>query len=592
MTLVLALLLASAASCSNGDPIRGEGGVEGRVLRFLSVGPDVGLKPGQTRVLTVGFEGANGGALASEALSFAFYGDPRGSTLSTDLATTDSNGHAQVELRAGARETAFEVRVSADGAEPLAFAVQISKVGFATITLSLRYKGALLNDDQLATVNLRLFAGAPCAELSASDATTPLRQRSVSGLAPSVSFAALPIDRDHTVHTVAFDSANKLRAWSCLEVPKALLEEAQALHLEQALDDASPLVDGRYALVSVLQLPKANRPLAAALAPWSELSRCPYAPAQQLLDCALDARDGGDPLDCVIEAPSVETQALIAERGLLSGGCRGPLSAGGGPSIDARLAEALSTRGKSALDALAALHTDAPAALSKIEVKSKLVLGATDAAGQTVASHRLLEVSFATKTKRARYKLSAFPLAAPQGASAIKATVSGWQLELAPHDLSLRAGLLLRAALGDLLLVPRQLPASSKELVVHLAKLVEVGSGATKRQGCEAISAIACDLARLPQGCLSQACPAGLVAFAARLDAGFTALDDHPFADLELGGKALIDDGDGRLRVDRLGADANAGGAPGRWTTAELQLASEALTVKEATFTGRLASGN
>ena len=591
----LATLATFAINC-NGSSIETDSGVHERHLRALTSRLDVGLKPGQAKVIGVRYETPKALPLQGEGVGFAIFGDPHGTTLSSDTGTTDSQGHARVEIRAGAAEATFEIHITAQGASPLIFSVQISKAGFSTLTVHLSYVGKLLREHDVSRVDVRLFTGKRCASLGPTDTSDPLRRQSVTSLSQSVSFATLPIDRDHTLHSVLFDREDRLRAWSCLEIPATLAREAEDLTLMQALDDATPLLAGIYDLTTTLILPKANRPLAAALDPWANLTRCPSDPAQEILDCILDARDPGDPLDCVIEAPSPETQALLAERGSPIKGCRPEKTARGGATIDSRLAEIMAQDGKDILQSLKTLKSQAPSLLSAIELHSVLELSAAASNGRLLAKHRLVDMTFPRGLTKTTYKLSKLPLGAPLGATAIAAHLRGWHLELSAHALSLRPGLLLRQGLSDEILTPTKIPADSTSLVQRLANLVHATNAAGQDiNGCAAIEKIVCTTARLPSDCLKKACPLGLLALASRLEAGFAALDQHGQVDLFFGGEASVADTHGRLRVDRIGnIDGTSTSSPGRWTTATLHLADEALEIKEATFTGRLAasSGN
>ncbi len=205
-------------------------------------------------------------------------------------------------------------------------------------------------------------------------------------------------------------------------------------------------------------------------------------------------------------------------------------------------------------------------------------------------------MTFPRGLTKTTYKLSKLPLGVPLGATAIAAHLRGWRLELSTHALSLRPGLLLRQGLSDEVLTPMKIPADSTSLVLHLADLIHTTNAVGQNvKGCAAIEKIACTTARLPNNCLRKACPLGLLALASRLEAGFSALDQHGQADLFFGGEASVADTHGRLRVDRIGnIDGISTSSRGRWTTATLNLADEALEIKEATFTGRLttSSGN
>lgn len=587
LLLFCAGLAAALLACSDGGPSNGDSGPPGHQLRLEGPGPDVGLKPGQTRLLEVRYVRDDGKSVAGRQVSFAIYGDPRGTTLSGDRSTTNDSGIASIELRAGSAETAFEVRVTTADAT-LVVGVQISKAGFAALAVRPIYRGKLLQGSDLVRVDVRVHVGARCKTLAPADESSPLRERSLDGLGGQVVFAALPVAQAYTVAARASDAGKRLRAYGCIELPAQSLRESEQLQLEQPLDDAQPQLDGRYELVSELTLPATNRPLAAALAPWGNLRRCPNDPAQRLLDCILDALDPGDPLDCIITSPSPATQALISERGASNKGCTPEATATGGETIDRRLVSQMELHGKDLWAALVGLEAKGAATLRKLRLRSELTLAPLDAAQMTLATHRPLALSFEAKGAEVTYPFELVALPQPV-APAVGASVSGWTLTFSRHALGLRLGVLSRQAFGDLLLHLEGLPKTSVELVQTLAKLVEADHATGTKTGCEAIDLLACPAARLPVGCLLQACPAGLAAAAAQLDAGFVAIDDHPGADLELAGRTPLIDSGGTLRVDHLGGDpANAQAEHGRWTTATLRMANETIEAKQNSFTGHL----
>lgn len=588
LLLLCAGLAAALVACGDGGPSSGDGGSPGYQLRLEGPGPDVGLKPGQTRLLEVRYEGDDGKTVAGRQISFAIYGDPRGTTLSGDRSTTNGSGIASVELRAGSAETAFEVRVTTADAPTLVVGVQVSKAGFAALAVRPTYRGKLLQSSDLVRVDVRVHVGARCKTLAPADESSPLRERSLEGLGGQVIFAALPVAQAYTIAARASDADKRLRAYGCIELPSHSLRESEQLQLDQPLDDAQPRLDGRYELSSELTLPATNRPLAAALAPWGNLRRCPNDPAQRLLDCILDALDPGDPLDCIITSPSAATQALIAERGTRNNGCTPEATATGGETIDRRLVSQMELHGKDLWAALIGLEAKGAATLRKLRLRSELTLAPLDAAQLTLATHRPLALTFESAGTEVTYPLELVALPQPV-APAVGASVSGWVLTLSRHALGLRLGVLSRQAFGDLLLHPEGVPKTSLELIQNLAKLVEADHATGTKTGCEAIDLLACPAARLPVGCLLQACPAGLAAAAAQLDAGFLAIDDHAGADLELAGRTPLVDSGGTLRVDHLGDDpANAQAEHGRWTTATLRMANETIEAKQNSFTGRL----
>jgi hypothetical protein len=363
-----------------------------------------------------------------------------------------------------------------------------------------------------------------------------------------------------------------------------VLAADRQLALQVPVADLYPLAAGRYLLSSEIPLPAApqpgSRPLLDALAPFADLGDCPLDPAQLLLDCAIDALDPGDPLDCVVSAPSATAAALEAERGAVDvAGCRAAKSARGAPSLDKLLSDALKAGGTGTLGALPGIAPAGRAMLAAgLELASELELLATDgSSGSAVARHSLTAATFrGPGTATATVKLGELGLpqltALPVGAK----LAAGWRLMIDEHGFSLRLGLVARRALGKLVLAAVGLPESSEALAAALFALVHHGG----LKGCAALDALACDAARLLPSCLADACKAAGGALASRLDSGFLAIA-VPTKDLSLKGTVEMKDKDGDLAVDELGSEQK----PGVWDV-KIALGPETASASAA-FVGR-----
>jgi hypothetical protein len=577
---LLGVCLLATLSCSDSATPVDAGDGERQLAIPAPPGPDIGLAPGGEQSLRVRHTDGSR-PLAGVKIQFAIFGDPRGSTLSADSSATNSNGEAAVMLRAGAVTARFQVRVSAPKAKDAVFYVAVSNAGFGALRVGSQYSGSL--EAKLERVSYRLYDRA-CAAIDPLKPDDSVPERVVDGVAARVAFNALPLDEDLTIVVVGADKLLHPLATGCVEVPHGTLKPKLEVLVVVALRDLPFQLGGSYALQSELYLPQApasgSRPLSDALRPWNDLSDCHEDPAQLLLDCVLDAIDPGDPLDCQLGPPSAKTAALLAERGVLAGACRGEQTDRGTLSLDRKLRLAMEATSGSTLASIASVATSGSSLLRHLRTKSTLLMLSLSPSGEVSFSHRLDAVGFPGGGVGAVYQISEVGLPQPL-ASPVAGGVSSWQLKIEEHSLSLRYGLLARRALGQLVLLPAGLPDTSAKLAGQIAALVKQPSGSTMLVGCPAIEAVACASARLPADCLGAACLTGLSALAAHLDGGFAQLDG-PGANVTWRGEVeLVDDNADRL-ADALGKTD----APGIWK-ARLLMGTESVTPEESTFLGK-----
>lgn len=587
-TQLLVLLVILTAACSGDDPPLADGGSGGRTLTIVQPGSDVGLSRGGQRTLQVRY-GDAGGDIVGAPIHFAIFGDPRGSTLSADTAATDSAGVASIQVRAGAVATRFQVRASATAAQELTFYIEVSDAGFGSLLVDSTYPQGPVGVDQLKKLTYSLYGNIACASINPQSPPPALRSRLTSGVTSKISFKALPLNIDHTVAVSAkrHDSAAPGNGWilqaaGCAEVPASVLRNGHELQLTVLLEDLPLQLGGAYDLSSTVSLPEANRPLADALAPFSDLVDCPLDPAQLLLDCILDAVDGGDPLDCVVAAPSGKTQAMLAERGSLTKGCRAATTALKAPSLEQLLVSAADPAALAkVVTAAGKVEAKAATVLTQLSIGSTLTISPADGPGDVVVSHEL--VSMAISDGKTRVDLKYADIGVPVWmASPVAGSVdSKGALTLSEHGFTARYGLVARQALGQLVLKPLGLESDSAKQAAVLVHLVTATGSAGKVYGCPAVDAIVCKAARLAPGCLGQACTEGIKAAGKWLDAGFAKIDGQ-HTDLHLSGKASLSDTNADLTVDEIGTPSS----PGTWT-ATFNMGAEVVSAKAATFVGK-----
>jgi hypothetical protein len=584
----LALLVILTAACSGDDPPLVDGGAGGRALTIVQPGSDVGLSRGGQQTLQVRYSDTGGGIVGAP-VHFAIFGDPRGSTLSADTAATDNAGSASIQVRAGAVSTRFQVRTSAAGAQDVTFYIEVSDAGFGSLLVDSAYLPGAVGVDQLKKLTYSLYGNIACASINPRSPPPALRSRLTSSVTSKISFKALPLNIDHTVAVSAQIHDSKapgngwvLQASGCAEVPASVLRDGHELLLTLPLKDLPLQLGGTYDLSTTVTLPQANRPLADALAPFSGLVDCPLDPAQLLLDCILDAIDGGDPLDCVVAAPSGKTQAMLAERGPLTKGCRGATTALKAPSLEQQLVSAADPAALAKIvTAVGQVEAKAATVLTRLSIGSTLKIFPAEGPGDIVVSHEL--VSVAISDGKTRVDLKYANLGVPVWlASPVAGSVDNkGALTLAQHGFTARYGLVARQALGQLVLKPLGLESDSVKQAAVLVHLISATGSSGKVYGCPAVDAIVCKAARLAPGCLGQACAEGIKAAGQWLDAGFTQIDGQ-HTDLHLSGEALLSDTNGDLTVDEIGTPSS----PGTWT-ATLTMGAEVVGAKEATFVGK-----
>ena len=584
----IALTIALTLPGCDEDTHATDAGPNSRTLSVIKpYGPDVGLRPGAEAQLQVRYASATGAIIAGSQVRFAIFGDPSGSTLSFDRVDTDTRGVAAITVRAGAGSSRFRVTASAPGAADASFYIEVSDKGFGSISVSARYSGALPRIQLTATTHL-LLPGGSCAGLDPLSPSGVLRVRTATKLQDPVLFTAIALGSARAVLTRAATTDGRARASGCVEVPGSVLKADRVLSLAIQLKDLQPRIQGSYQLETVVVIPGGGgspawpRPMADALAPWSDLSDCKRDPAQALLDCVVDAMDSTDPLDCVVANPSAQAAAIQAERGALSAGCRGIHTVRVTPSLEKLVHARMELNGKTTLAALATIPQAAQTQLARITLGSTLTLTPLSSGGNAVARHQLDSVAVGQIGAAVTFKVSEIGLV-NWSANAVEASVNNtWTLKLARHQLSLRPGLLAREALSRGVLKPAKLAGDAPALVAQLLALLQISSGGKELKGCDALQSMVCNAARLPPTCLGNACQLGATALATRLDSGFTSMDKHAAADLTLSGEVGLKDEDGDLKIDGLGSAT----LPGIWDL-RLAMGDDLVTPGEAKFTGK-----
>jgi hypothetical protein len=581
-------LLATAA-CS-GDAAEDRSPEAPRELTLIDpLASDAGLKPGFSQRISVLYTSNRGTALHGLPVLFTLVGDPKGSTLSADTVYTGRDGSATIQLNAGSAETSFAVHIDAAKAPTRVIYVEVGAVGFGSINATSAYDDTTsAHGGEILLVDYLLYEGMNCAQHAPY--MPPEAARTLADSEPSTPtrFGALRVGQDRTLLSLGFDSEGHLRASGCVDLPADLIRAGSTINLEIVLSELTPMVAGDYEVRTELRFDGTDGPIAEALAPWKALGACVDAPIQRLLDCALDALDAGDPLDCSVEGASALTLTLIEERGVLGeDGCRDSQTASAKPSLETTLYTLMSEADRDGLlDTLDTTHARAVELLTHVRLQSQMSLDLTGQAGaQSLlsATHRLVRVSF-VGADDSKIAFSAAEAAFPVPLSSPIAAVveEGQKISFPRHLLGLNFGRLARRALADGVLTADGVPAAPTDLVQATVELVTAGGYAP---GCPSLSALTCGRAAQPDDCLLAACEAGVAALAKQLVDGFIQLETSA-PDLELAGQAYVLEASGDL-VSK-GFSGREGTGPAEWSEAKLRLGAERFEADalEATFVG------
>jgi hypothetical protein len=530
-TIVLLGVACAAAGCESHTSVSPPDGGPPLALDVLDPpGSQIGLRYGASVDLRVRYrlDDASRAPLGGQTVRFSIFGDPQGSTLSSDRATTGDDGVATITLAAGAAEASFSVRASAPRTPDAEFSISVSRLEFVALEVELAYPDA-------AVLRAALYDDRPCAALAPSP-TPPAAFRSLSRPGPSASLPFVNLlSLRYALVGRAEDAMGHLVAAGCADLDPGLLPPGSSATLPLPLARVLPSPLGAYQLTTTL-----TRSARAVTGAWHALADCPEAPAEVLLD-AIEAA-----------APSVRGAFEARRAPPDANGCRGALP-GGAASLDQQLHALLTPAGAPATQ-LGAIVADLDAIVGGARLGSTLTVAAGPASVLT-GEHVLGALTLAaTGGKSATYDLAASGVPIID-ARDVPLTFDSEMLSIGAHGFTLRLPLFWRRAFNELAIAPRFPTLASPTTRALVAGLVAVAAldGYT---GCAAIADQACAPDRTCGATVAAACPAALDAVAAGLDAVFAEPSGLDFT-LHGGGRAV--DSTGNLTVDMLQA--------GTWTT-------------------------
>jgi|GEM_PF-5652788 len=495
----------------------------------------VGLAYNDVTVLTVRYrlDDVAHTPLSGQDIHFAIFDDPRGSTLSSDRARTDGSGLASVSLTAGSEETLFRVRASVDGAL-VDYRIGTSNVGFVGIDVSLSWSSAA----PLMTLRALVYLDKTCAEMP-EDPTVAPAFNEISGPGPmtTLEFRAL-LSRSYAVLGRAEDTAGHLLASRCIDLGRAQLPAGVVTQITLPLAAVSPRLDGHYQLTTALTWPMTER--SARTLPYSRWTRCPFGPAEALLDGIVASLSG------------TLATSINAKRGALgSTGCRAGTVAATA-SLDAQLDTAMTTPGSVGAE-LTTIAAEVDQLFASAQLHSEL-----DVVG-SAGRHRLTTLGLsinATTSLTPEVDLAALGLPVVE-TWPVSLSLENGSLSIGAHGFTVGLPERLGEAFDTLSLAPRLSSVMDPE-PHDLATQVVKGTLFGAKTDCAAVEALIC-AATGASGCVgptATACAAATTGWGTILDATFQSPGG---LDLVLSGVAATIDTDGDLIVDTL--------KPASWVT-------------------------
>ena len=477
--------------------------------------------------------------------------EAKGAVLGSTAAMTDRDGVATVDVTAG-QETIFHVLASAGGLP--AELVVIVAPATGTVMVAPFFTPNSSAPKQTTSIEVRLIDDRPCADLDLADPPFPSRDPvALPSSGGTARFDLVSTTGSTAIVGRALGGHGGAIATGCIDLLGSSLVPSGVVQVALPLRDASPDPVGTYTLAWPLRFAPPLAAAAVIAALWRDLGDCPLDPAQLFLDCTIDALSPAtdlDRLDCIPVAGGEGAlgNALAARRGAMivdsSGAatsCRGARDGSGAPSLDAITMGLFGSPTPALVVALPAIGTDAAHVLDEVDLTSSLDVRPSGHAAEYVATHVLTSARFGSAT------VTLATLALPALTAYTTAITRDGLLIIDDHGFSLRLGRVARAGFGLSALAPR-LPGDKTPdaggLISALLDQLRTSDGI--KSGCAALDRVLCaDIGEAAE-CLGAACPAGLSALVAKLNAAFDAADGTGL-DLYLAGSAALIDmrGDG-----------------------------------------------
>jgi hypothetical protein len=484
----------------------------------------------------------------SSPVRFSIFGDPAGSTLSSDVAVTDVNGLAQVTLTTGQAAAEFRVAATAQNAPEVDFNIGVSKNGFVEIDAQLSWTIM----PPAGTLRAQLFDTINCAALPPSN-TAPVQYIVRTGASPGeqpATFQWVALQQlDYAVVGRAEDPSGKLIGYGCVDLPMGLAPLGTVSMVPVPLSPTQSSPVGVFTLTTMLQPTMAM--MQPVLTPWKQLGGCTYGAAQAILDG-------------IEQAAPASAAAIEAHRDPPVSGCR-PVST---TSLDDQLQNLIMTPMAAPAKELPYISDDIASIVSQLTVISQLNI--TAAGGGTFAGEHTLVTATVTLGPNVKtYTLAPFGLPIID-VKDIPISYDGAILSIGSHGFTLGFAPLWGQALSDqsltvrvpsLGMAPLPIGAATHALVAAIVASVS-RSG---KMGCAAVEDLICSAIGSPCS-LQAACTSAIDTVSNSLDAPFA---PPPGLDLAWKGSAAATDSTAMLLIDML--------TSGTWTSRSLAM---------GTFTG------
>jgi hypothetical protein len=501
--------------------------------------PQIALAYGMPVLLQVRYHQADATSLpvAHAPVRFSFFGDPAGSTLSSDLGQTDADGLAQVTLTAGQADASFHVIATAANAAQVVFEVGV----LANVALFVEIDAGLSwnNPTPAAYLSALLYDSLSCAALPPSQMAPVQWVRAgtpqLGAQMASFQFTAL-LARDYAVVARATDASGKLLGYGCVNLPATIVPQGSISMVPVPLSPviASPV--GSFTLTTMLTpMMTLAQP---ALMVWQRFGTCQNGVEQMLLDA--------------IETQAPSLAMLIHMQRDTS--CP-PTSTS---SLDQQLQTLLITPASKAIMQLSSDVADLGKITAALTVTSQLTispLGGTSYVGEHVLQTAMM-------FNGAMYPLPIFALPLLDSKE-IPINYDGTTLRIGMHGFTLGFLPLWGQTLSDIVMSGLGVPPRMTPIAVATQTLVTgivTPAARSGKMGCAAVEDLICTAIGMSGTCgLQTACNNAIMTVAGQLSGPFA---PPATIDLTWSGTATAMDSTGMLVIDTL--------TSGAWTSTAL----------------------
>jgi hypothetical protein len=560
---LVALAACLAAACGNTPPPPADGG-PGFQYTIRHDGESVAVAPNGSKQLSFVLRDSQDRPVPNQVLQFQIddASTARGATLSIDRGVTDARGMVSLQIISG-QITMFKLAVSAQHAARLEVLVKVDSRKYGPVEVAPTLAGA--GGESVASIVLFFAPGTGCSRILRSKPPTDMVPARTVMPGQVERYSTVNMEEGHAIVGHGLDAAGVVVVDGCVDLSGSAILEDGLVRVMLPLARAAISPVGRFRVTSQLQLaptPKAATALAEA---WGEIVACQSDPGRLWLDCTVDAlapESASDPLDCL---PSAADEAafdrkLAARRGLpvrettpagtSYARCRQPKDASGEVSLEDRIAGMFALQ-PGLRASLEGISREASLLLSSIGVQSYFEVAATSFPDRFQIDHQLEALELGEPGSKVPVNLWSLGLPLRTARLVPSVTAAG-DIALEQHGFTIRLGSAARLALEQGVLPRRGYPGDIAAFVASIFASATYVDRGTTYKGCPALAALVCPLLGAPDGCLVDACQAGVAALGRRLGGVFAPLNGAGL-DLFLEGTAPLIERDGDGRADSFG---------------------------------------